>query len=150
MTRKCSFRGVQRCILIFKLPTNLNSKLLNPNDNFSPYHPFYSPIVPSASPVMIYEPIRDIERQGTWIVWRIIELEVSKTTTSDVLQPATNDSSSFKQIDDTLKINLPKNNYRMTKVGRVFPVVIWSEFRLGKYRDAASRMYQSLFKIVFL
>ena len=76
--------------------------------NFSPSHPFYLPIVPSASPVMIYEPIRDIERQGTWIVWRIIELEVSKTTTSDVLQPATNDSSSFKQIDDTLEINLSK------------------------------------------
>ena len=36
------------------------------------------------------------------------------------------------------------------KVERVFPMAIWSEFRLGKYRDAASRMYQSLFKIVFL
>ena len=81
---------------------------------------------------MIYEPIRDIERQGTWIVWRIIELEVSKTTTSDVLQPATNDSSSFKQIDDTLKINLSKNNFRITKVGRVFPMVIYSDFLLGK------------------
>ena len=63
-------------------------------------------MVPSASPVIIYEPISDIERQGTWIVWRIRELEVSKTTTRDVLQPATNDSSSFKQIDDTLKISV--------------------------------------------
>ena len=31
------------------------------------------------------------------------------------------------------------------KVGRVFPVVIWSEFRMGKYRDDDHREYAPYF-----
>ena len=54
----------------------------------------------------------------------------------------------FKEYNNLSK-QLLRELFIQNKVGRVFPVVIWSEFRLGQYRDDDHRDEASHFNIIF-
>ena len=71
-----------------------------------------------------------------YIVWAKCNTFLELSCCSFTLHGRSNGQSYTKHLlSETFETFVEKSNEPETKVGRVFPMGIWSEFRMGQYRD---------------